>query len=69
MTKRALIPQAEMKRMAAIANDYDVCVEVETEGIILRIIPSNQLGGLRPKPTREEEAQAALEGWLAKRSP
>lgn len=39
MTRKAFVKQADMKRMAAIVKEYGVRLEVEADGVILRISP------------------------------
>lgn len=48
MTKLAFIRQADLKRMAAIARSEGVRVEVEKDGIIIRVLPDVD----RPEPSK-----------------
>ena len=64
MTRQAFIRQAEMKRMAAVAVEYGVCVEAEIDGMTLRIMPSGTHKVVKRKLTREEQSEAALTKWV-----
>lgn len=39
MTSPAAIKQADMRRLAAIANDHAMTIEVEADGKVFRFIP------------------------------
>ncbi len=65
MTKRALVTAAELKRMADIANAEYVTIELEREGTIVRVMPFTTARTMRERPTREDEAEAALAAWQA----
>lgn len=39
MTSQALIKQSDLNRMAAVPKQHGVCVEVEVDGMIIRIRP------------------------------
>lgn len=68
MTRAASIRQADLKRMAAVAVEYGVCVEAELGDMIVRVMPSGTHRTIQRKLTREEEAEAELERWVAKRA-
>jgi len=65
MTKRAIFTNAELKRMADLANSEGVVVELEREGSIIRVMPFRSSHVIRPKASREREAETALVEWLA----
>jgi hypothetical protein len=67
MTRPALLRQADLKRMAAVAIEHDVCVEVEIDGTIVRVMPTGKHRVIRRVLTREEEAEQALSSWKANR--
>lgn len=67
MTKKALVSTAELKRMALVANEEGVTVEIEREGTIVRVMPFQPTKTIAPKRSREEEAEAGLAQWLADR--
>lgn len=59
MTAKALIKQAELQRLAAIAKRHNMTIEVETEHYKLRMYPTNPVG---ESETRETE-RAARSRW------
>jgi len=60
MTRPALIRQADLKRMAAVANFEGVTVELELEGAIVRVMPFQP-----PQVSTEESGEAELARWMA----
>jgi hypothetical protein len=64
MTRKSLVTQAELKRMAALANAENVTVEIERDGTIVRVMPFHPTR-MMPKPSREEEAESSLQRWLS----
>ncbi|QRM44017.1 hypothetical protein [Rhizobium sp. BG4] len=40
MTATAVVKQSDLKRMAAVANEQNVCVEIEIDGRIVRVLPA-----------------------------
>lgn len=60
MTRPALISQADLKRMAAVANSEGVTVELEREGVIVRVMPFHP-----PQVSTEESGEAELARWIA----
>lgn len=68
MTRKSLVTQAELKRMAEIANAENVTVEVERDGTIIRVMPFHRPRRINEKPSREEEGEAALKKWQAERA-
>jgi hypothetical protein len=40
MTRKSMVSQADLKRMALIAVEHDVCVEIEVGEAIVRVMPS-----------------------------
>lgn len=46
MTAIAVVKQSDLKRMAAVANEMNVCVEIEINGQLVRVSPAT-------KPTSE----------------
>jgi excisionase family DNA binding protein len=42
MTRKAIINQADLMRMAAVAKKTGMRVEVEIEGVVIRVAPENQ---------------------------
>lgn len=67
MTRRALLNQADLKRMATIATEHDVCVEIEIDGAIVRVMPACKHRVIKRELTREEQGEQALAKWDAKR--
>lgn len=65
MTKRMLFSVVELKRLADVANSEGVAVEIEREGTIVRVMPFTAARAVKEKPTREDEAEAALAAWQA----
>jgi hypothetical protein len=68
MTKKSLVSVAELKRMAQVANDERVTVEMERDGTIVRVMPFRPAQTIKPKLSREEEAEAGLAQWIADRN-
>ena len=54
MTAQALIKQSDLKRMAAIAKQEGVCVEVTREGTI-RVFPDNQ--------KKRQDDESGIDEW------
>ncbi|WP_414899341.1 hypothetical protein [Rhizobium cremeum] len=67
MTKPSLVRQADLKRMATIAIEHDVCVEMEVDGTIVRVMPSGKHRIIKRELTREEKADQAWAEWDAQR--
>lgn len=65
MSRKAIITQAELKRMADVAASEGVTIEVEREGTIVRVMPFKPARVINHKPSREEESQSALKRWVA----
>ncbi|WP_189635619.1 hypothetical protein [Rhizobium grahamii] len=65
MTKKAIISQAELKRMADVATSEGVTIEVEREGTIVRVMPFAPPTTSGQKLMREEESRSALDAWIA----
>lgn len=63
LTKKALINRADLTRMADIANEKNVTVEIECGDTIIRVMPFHPYQTHRHRLTREEEAEAALLKW------
>lgn len=68
MTRKSMVTHADLKRMATIANEHDVCVEVEVGETIVRVMPSGKHRVMRRELTREEKAEQALREWDLERS-
>ncbi|MBB4228513.1 hypothetical protein [Rhizobium mongolense] len=64
MTKKSFVSQTEMRRMAEVANTEGVTIELEREGTIVRVMPFRPSRIVKPKVSREEEADASLAEWL-----
>lgn len=56
MTHKAFIKQADLRRMAAITKEFGIRVEIEVDGVILRLAPDS------PSSVLEEEF-TTLEEW------
>ncbi|MGK9055179.1 hypothetical protein QTA58_00100 [Neorhizobium sp. CSC1952] len=69
MTRKPMISAGELKRMAQVANSEGVTVELERDGTIMRVMPFRPPKMIVPKLSREEEAEAALARWKARRKP
>ena len=67
MSKRTLFSTAELKRMAQVANEEGVTVEMERDGTIVRVMPFHPAQTTIPKLSRAEEAEAGLAQWIADR--
>jgi hypothetical protein len=67
MTRKTIASIAELKRMAQVANDEGVTVEIERDGAIVRVMPFHPAQTTIPKLSREEEAEAGLAQWIADR--
>lgn len=67
MTRKALLSQSELKKMAGVAKEQDVCIEVEIDGVLIRVMPSGKHRQVQEKPTREDQADEALRAWKASR--
>jgi hypothetical protein len=67
MTRKTIASIAELKRMAQVANDEGVTVEMERDGTIVRVMPFQPAQTIRPKLSREEEGEAELAQWIADR--
>ena len=61
MTHKVFIKQADMRRMAAVAKEYGIRVEVEADGLILRFAPNS------PNNTVHDGEPATLEEWQTRR--
>lgn len=59
MTSKAFPKIADLKRMATIAIEHDVCVEMEVYGTIVRVMPSGKHRVVKRELTREEKAEEA----------
>lgn len=57
VTHKAFIKQADMRRMAAVAKEYGISVELEIDGAILRFAPVHCSNGSNP------EGFETLEQW------
>ena len=42
MTASAVVKQSDLRRMAAVAREYGVCVEMEVHGTIFRVRPDTR---------------------------
>ncbi|WP_085032288.1 hypothetical protein [Ensifer aridi] len=62
MTAKALIKQSDLKRLAAVAKEYGVRIEVEIEGMILRIAPNRDDPQIVKEQTHFAGANT-FEGW------
>jgi hypothetical protein len=49
--------------MATIAIEHDVCVEMEVDGTIVRVMPSGKHRVVKRELTREEKAEEAWAEW------
>lgn len=49
MSRATSIRQADLKRMAAIAVEYGVCVEAEIADMVVRVMPSGTHRVIEPK--------------------
>ncbi|KQQ70942.1 hypothetical protein ASF70_19045 [Rhizobium sp. Leaf321] len=65
MTRRTIASIAELKRMAQVANEEGVAVELERDGIIVRVMPFQPAQTIGPRQTREEETEGGLTQTLA----
>ena len=68
MTRRASISQADLKRMAAVAVEFGVCVEADIQGMTVRVMPSGTHRAIRHELTKEDEGQKAWDEWDAARA-
>lgn len=67
MSKRTLFSAAEVKRMAQLANDEGVTVEMERDGTTVRMMPFHPARTSRPKLSREAEGEGELAQWISDR--
>jgi len=65
VSRKAIISQAELKRMADVATSEGVTIEVEREGTIVRVMPFAPPSTSRQQLTGEEEGRSALNEWIA----
>lgn len=61
MTRKAFINQADMRRMAAVAKEYGIRVEVEVDGVLVRFAPNNA-----QRQPEEFETFAEWQEWREK---
>jgi hypothetical protein len=57
VTRKAFIKQSDMRRMASVAKEFGIRVEVEVDGVLVRFAPDNG--------QREPEDFATLAEWQA----
>lgn len=64
MTRKAIISQAEMKRMADVATSEGVIIEVEREGTIVRVMPLKP-ESTSPRTTKKPGEFQTIAEWQA----
>lgn len=63
VTRKVIITQSELKRLANLATAEGVTVEIERDGTTIRIMPFQQMKAGKQTKTREEAAEDALARW------
>ncbi len=58
MTRKALIKESDLRRMAKLAKQHGVVVEQEVDGVIIRVSP------FAGAVSKDEASSAALDKWL-----